>query len=179
MYNSHMVEQSGYPYVEGRYGVQFHAMQEGEAINILGGSGRILKYNLFPEEIRVYDPDIDSPTELFANVSDGMIRFSLFPRLTTSEESPYHPDLFASKFMDVAINYFRDVGIQITGCIADWYLGTNQQQYWRMREEGYDREHSANSTWMGKKLIEKGFKPVSDEDIFEKNKFVIANFWKQ
>lgn len=168
----------GYPYVENSHGIPFFQMKEGEELVLISGSGTVLSYNATLSELFVCATDNGSQTELYAGVDKGLLKFSLYPRKTIHEISGYHPDMFATKFIDVALRYFEDRQVSIGGCFADWYGGTNHTEYHALKDGSKGRVFAANNTWMGRKLIERGFETARDEDILEKKSGVFVNFKK-
>ncbi len=173
-----MVEQFGYPFVEGSHGIPFSKMVIG-GDSIHTAQGRTLNYTLESDTVYVWDPDMSVANSLMANVSDKVLTLSLHPTPDDNHESPRHPDLFAGKFVDFILDYFANNGTTIESHFSDWLNGKNLDDYNSLWAQGAEPGYAASQTWIGKKLISKGFDPAKDEDVSRKKGSVYAIFKKR
>ena len=175
-----MVEQAGYPYVEGSHGIPFFAMEEGESLEIIGGSGQVLSYYALPDTLYVFDPQEVLRNSLLAIASNGKLLLTLFPSPDGLHDTPRHPDLYAKRFIDVALAHFKKHGIKIDKHVSDWPSWTeNYRQYERLIAQGADDEYAVNHTWIGKTLKERGFLPAVASDIQRNSKTMHVTYPKE
>lgn len=183
-----------YPYFPGSYGIPFgHVFGEIDLGlsrgDILGGSGRELEWNLDNSSGFVCFSIIDernSHYQLSAVVSErpGQARFILF---TKTKGSGRHPDMYAKKFIGVALNLFDDLGIEITHCLGDWYRGQTRifDEFTDAFNSSQSKSLSAKETWAGRAFGEYGFTEIIEDDVvfFRSKKTgeivqINAIFWK-
>jgi len=172
-----MLEQAEYPYIEGSHGIPFFKMAKGSAY-IETAQGRMLNYTLEPDTVYVWDPDLNVANSLMANVNEGVLTLSLHPTPDDMHETPRHPDLFAGKFIDFVLGHFNKNHVAIESHLSDWHSGRNLQEFGDLWVQGADLGYAANQTWIGKKIISKGFSPATDSDVAMKKGSVYAVFKK-
>ncbi len=152
-----MVEQAGYPYVEGSHGIPFFQMEEGEGLKINGGSGAILCYDVLPDELQVTDGDVRSSFFLNAKVEDGVLDLSLFTRRNDDNVSQHFPDFFASRFIDVALTHFNNTDAMINYFQAHWSRGVNYETFNNVLAKTNDPRMAVRETWTYKEMSKRGF----------------------
>lgn len=157
------IEQAGYPYVEGSYGIPFDQANTPRD-RIVTGSGEILLLEL---KRRFYGvTTIHSNYHMNANLRRGELNLDL---KTTSEidgTGVHHPDLFAGRFADFAIANFGLNGLEITSLVTDWNRESlNFDQYMDALRQGSDKLTAARSTWTGRLAQRHGFDIHSEDHI--------------
>ncbi len=159
-----MVEsKSGYPYVEGEYGIPFKDLAPNTRGIVRGGSGRSLHYNIGSSSIEIEDEEF-SGYGLFAVANRNIFKASVFTRRYMTGER--HPDFFARRFLIFAYEYFIVKGYKIDRVSTFWPLSgskfhsVNYEQYLEMLKKGVNPENAAKATWAGRLAGELGFTEV-------------------
>ena len=159
-----MVEtKSGYPFVEGKYGIPFKDLQADSSGVVMGGSGRFLHYDIGSNSIEIEDEEF-SGHHMYVKVSENTFMATVFTRRYITGRR--HPDLFARKFIIFAYEYFLAKGHEISTYSSYWmpsidkFSSENYEQYSKLLMQGLCPEDAARSTWTGKRAAELGFSEV-------------------
>lgn len=157
-----MQHETEYPYIAGRGGVDFGEIQRKLGSEeffsgvIDGGSGRKLVVTVAPNYLEVSDA-IQPDLVLSCGLSeDAALRFNI---RTKVDKSSRHPDLYAEKFVDLAIGHFQFA----QKIIGNWLMETNGSEstnfdsYMTQRRLGKPAEEAASCTWSGRVFGKYGF----------------------
>lgn len=177
---------SSYPYEEGQFGIPFveifSRINNGKnGDEIVGGSGRRLCYRLSRGRrllnFQVFDlDDLYYALESTLDMSDSVIGFSLNTKIKPSDiqfgiGQTRHPDLFARKFIGVALEFFENLGYRINCCKAYWVneemeeYADNYHSFMNAFRRTGNKAESARLTWTGRALAEYGFTAITDDDV--------------
>lgn len=161
-----MVEQEEYPYVKGSHGIPFSVLKEtGGKEVIISGSGKILLCTASSDLLEVSDFD-DKNLYLQAHLStDGLLTMALRTHSAVNPEEK-HPDMFASRFIELIFRYFANRGREIECFLAQW--GTNSDNYSQFMDvfqRSNDKVLAAKSTWSGEIIAKHGLTEIRPEDI--------------
>lgn len=156
-----MAQEFEYPFVPGIGGLPFKDISLGYNDKLFGASNRIL-HCCFSETEILFEDNIDPWFRISANVDDrGELSLGLHTRRNLND---LHPDFFASKFIDYALNHFNHFGIEINHFRAEWlesYSGaTNYDQYMKHWRATHKRKESAKQTWTYKQMSKYGFTKI-------------------
>lgn len=159
------VEQAGYPYIEGLYGIPFGQLLVGSEVIVKSGSGRRLSCEMGRSRIHVLDED-EQMLGLSASVTSGVIKLNLQTRLNNGSQQGVHPDLFAAKFVGMALVNFRHHGVNVVSLIGKWHPGSvNYRAFQKTKVVTGDALLAAKSTWTGKIAALHGFTELNAEDL--------------
>jgi hypothetical protein len=149
---------------------------------IIGGSGRSLAYTLARNCLKVNDAkvhDLLLHTQLGKTLQDSdSIRFMLYSRpearvavdLNFLTVSGHHPDLFAARFIDLSLAYFKAQGVEVEFCQGFWFSGeTNYAQFSQGLGRGLSNSEAARQTWSGRQFVRHGFSRVVRATLSEEN----------
>lgn len=177
---------SSYPYEAGRCGIPFDevfsnissGMNTGE---IYGGSRRILSYGLSQGNILLTLDihDLKDPYYAMVGVLDTqqkILGFALNTKVKSQDLQfglgrTRHPDMFANKFIGIALSYFDSIGYAIHCCRAYWINeektsdAVNYYSFMRAFKRTGNKIEAARQTWTGRVLAEYGFHVSTEEDI--------------
>jgi len=189
------MERINYPFRPGSEGIPFktvfdnyvHKINDGE---IIGGSGANLSYAIERGLLYVED-SVFGDRFMHAYVEDGFAQFNIrtktSPLDTIRHEFPWprHPDMFAKKFIGVALEHFKNDGIEIIGCIGVWEPNSdNHAIYTRELAVDGNRLRAAKATASAKMFAAHGFNKITSNEIkhvpfpHESNKYsVIVYFY--
>ena len=158
-----------YPFVPGKYGLDFSELKRSFIGFIPSGSGKRV-HGIFEDigaktAIRIDDNE-DEGFALHADVNGDTLKFSLYTRKINGER---HPDFFAKNFVAFALNYFEEQGHQINRIEANWthqddgiWPSDNLDEYFKNRREGMSKEEAARNTWSGRTYTGLGFTEIED-----------------
>lgn len=173
-------ERPTYPYIPGDRGVplfDFMTTQGGE-FTVTGGSGRELNCTFGDRLMKVEDATY--PRFHLSAVVDvlGTLNLDLYPRLYHKGER--HPDLYAAKFIAMALAYFERKRMAINGFFASWEKGgTNYEEFMQAhKKEGRNKIEAAAQTWSARTMARHGFTVVERVAISEDGEKVVALFSK-
>lgn len=155
-----MVEQFGYPYIAGQYGVDFTQLKE-NTINqqIKGGTGRELLCWISDRRVEIRDAE-DILFSMSAVVKEATLHFTLRTEDKASELKR-QKDLRARRFVDFAFAYFEARGVRIDTFEGEWHKDSvNYKAFQEMTRETGDDLFSAANTWTGKAMRQHGFTPT-------------------
>jgi len=163
------VEQAGYPYVPGSHGIPFCELPLESRGVVVGGSGKPLYYEAYRRRISAIDNTDGQMLGLFAKIFDGAMSLNLQTRLHDDNVVITHPDLFAAKFVKMAlVNFQRYENI---GCIVGkWHPGSvNYDAFQVAKAATGDALLAAKSTWTGKIAALNGYTELNPDDMIEDN----------
>jgi len=180
------MERIKYPYEPGKFGIPFEKIDQlykerRKKGKILSGSGRILICKIDKHSFGIYDSKLQERT-MSAAVDDGIITFNLQTKNSDRDmrqEFPWerHPDMFAKKFVGMALQYFGDKRIEIDTCRGSWgFLSENLRAYRRELKKSGDKVKAAKSTWSGQTFMGYGFTQIEEKDIEEKENYIQVDF---
>ena len=156
-----------YPYVEGEYGINPTLLQPTETPRIiLSASGRPLNFWMTDKEIYIGEVD-PSIFRMFAHVARGILTLDLKTKdIAFSERPQRHPDLYAERFVNLALRHFQNCQTPVNFFRGDWKPGTdNFNSFMEAVALGQDNVTAARNTWSGKTLGKHGFSKISAENI--------------
>lgn len=157
-----------YPFVPGKAGIPIYKVRpDPNGVRVQGGSGRLLRCVLLPDYLRVSDID-DSRYFMFADLTSGHQQIRL--DLRTVIENPNlvrHPDFFARRFIEFALDHFIKHGFNPTNFVGKWSPNSvNYRQFFELLGAFHDRVAAAKDTWSGRVMGNQGFSEVNDSDIY-------------
>lgn len=173
------MDQKDYPNEPGVGGIDFSNLKTGE---IISASGARIQAEVGYGFISLKDKD----KELTAEVDDdGNLKLRAFTK--DRETGIKHPDLYATKFIELALSHFEKQGIRITAFKDRWNEDTDNFEKFHdvLNRTGSKIEAALSNLPMP--LIKRGFTDISDEDILVGNykapdsqqpSFVVATFQK-
>ena len=171
-----MGERPIYPYIYNVSGVPlFDFMaKKGGVFSVCGGSGRELNCTFDERSISI--EDASDPRFHLSAVVDvlGSLHLDLYPRRFPQGER--HPDLYAAKFIENALRYFKRKGVVIHDFIASWERGgTNFEEFMgaHERQQG-DEKGAAAQTWSARTMAKHGFTNI--ENIIVGEDKVVVSF---
>lgn len=165
------VEQSGYPNISGEYGIDFSKFGFGK-FEFTTASGRKLNGERQGGFLSVRDDSHEMTAEVKG--SYGTLELRLFtkdmiddPEKGRIRTSTKHPDMFASYFLEVALNDFEKRGVEVNEVRDMWYAGTDTyNKYQKVLEETGSKVEAAKAN-MFKPLIKRGFTHITEDNIRE------------
>ncbi len=170
-----MVENK-YPYNPGRGGINFdllfkQAETEGNSGKFKAASGRDLSYTIKPYNIEVQDP----PYILDAFVFSGIASFNLRTKILPIHDQEYngvtrHPDMFAGKFVRLALDFFNSQDQQVGACESRWLPDSdNFAMFVDEFAKTGDLVKSAHVTWSGQNFALNGYSQLLEDNIWVAN----------
>lgn len=159
-----MGERLIYPYVYNVSGIPLldFMAKKGGVFSVSGGSGRELNCTFDERSIGIEDTS-DPRFHLSADVDVlGSLHLDLYPRRFPRGER--HPDLYAAKFIEDALRYFKRKGVVIHSFIASWERGgTNFEEFMSAhdRQQG-DEKGAAAQTWSARTMAKYGFTNIEN-----------------
>jgi hypothetical protein len=180
------MERIKYPYEPGKFGIPFEKIdqfykEKRKKGKILSGSGRTLVCEIYKNSFGICDSKFQERT-MSALVNDGVVTFDLRTKKSDRDmrqKFPWerHPDMFAKKFVGMALQYFGDKGIEINTCRGSWgSFSDNLRAYNHELKKSGDKVKAAKSTWSGQAFIEYGFTQIEEKDIEENEYYIQADF---
>lgn len=162
------IEQAGYPYVEGSYGIPFEKSDKRKD-KLIAGSGNVVYSTLERNYLEV--TSFDNQHWMNAVVdSKGKLNLSLYSSIPINGRDVRHPDFFAGRFVDFAIVNFKQNGVEIKSMVGDWLKNSiNFIQYMDILEETGNRIAAAKGTWTGNLARRHGFNLPTEEYITIEN----------
>lgn len=187
-----------YPYVQGRYGIDFASTIQtfeergcrNEPIDCTGGSGSGLIIEMGNQTFAGLALDlIEVQQEIGTshderhmgatlNLEDNTLTFDLLTRALRTRE--LHPDFFAGKFIEFAINYFEQIrGYKVEKVKSLWLTDSdNYDAFFQIyNRRGKDTQfqqkgckvmvEAAENTWAGKTLAKLGFDQIEEVRLFQ------------
>ena len=136
---------------------------------IVGSSGNLLDFRFKAiSEIYIQGRFLDMPFWMGAELENGYLKFNFQTKRQINEkEKIRHPDMFAGKFVALALAYFEQDG-SIKGFSDVWEEGRDLYiQFKDLRKKGLSKNQAALNTLSGKIYSKLGFSLAShvDEDI--------------
>src|SRR5258708_7464129 len=125
----------------------------GESDALLGRiSGGSLRYKNTERSIKIFDKTNDSFRFEIEVSEDGFIKLDIY---TKDKNKIKHPDLYARKLVEKALEVFRQRGFKIEGIAAQWFLkgrlaGDNSREYLTNLLNGMSEAKAAKNTSTGK-----------------------------
>lgn len=169
------MERINYPYELGKAGIPFEKIfklqKEGRIAGIVdSGSGKKLNFRVEENLIEIRDAEFQY-RYMRARVEDRAVNFSLYTTYLNKksiEDFPWerHPDLFADRFVGIALQYFEDRQVKIEICRDTWM--PDSDNFIAYREElnrSGDKVKAAKNTWSGKIYAKYGFSEIGEKDI--------------
>lgn len=188
------LEAIDYPFVPGEKGIQmnhlFERLHNGEERGVLlTGSGRELDFIGNSFFLKISDTSIPCYFHMWAIL--GRERFITFGLQTIREVNgngqkitAKHPDMFAGKFIGIALSYFKGRGMDIWGCRGVWTPNSDNYEFFMHEyQRSADKVLAAKATWSAKRFAEYGYDNIEEDDISleylpgEKELRVQALFW--
>ena len=159
----------GYPYIPGDRGIPFDALftraQSGERSGtFISGSNRKLDYLVMEDNISIADPEGEIYI-MAALVQEGVASFAMH---TKNPENPdeRHRDMYAAKFVGIALDYFKSRGHNIQHCIDSWQPGTDtHKDFFDEYGKTGDKVSAAKSNWAGRTYMSNGFTEINESVI--------------
>ena len=164
------VEQSGYPNIPGERGIDFSKFGFGE-FEFTTASGATLVGERQDGYLSVHDDTHEMTAEVKGY---GTLELRLFtkdividPEKGSVRADTKHPDMFASYFIEVALNDFEGQGVEINEVRNMWYSGTDTySKYMKVLGETGSRVEAAKAN-LFKPLVSRGFTHITDDKIRE------------
>lgn len=168
-----------YPFKKGKFGIPFgeilqKARTSGSFDEIVtSGSGTPLRIRVDKRSISIHFNLVkgiyNEEFSLESWVYDaGDAHFNLFtrPEKIFGGYGRQHPDFFAGKFVDLALNWYAENGYDVKSVYQVWDpLTTYNLQFWTAIDKGKNAEKAALATRIGKKLLSHGFSEVDIDDV--------------
>jgi len=173
-----MIEAPRYPFIPGERGFPLEALlQSGWSTPITTESNNRLY--MYQAERKIAIHDLGYCYRLMAEVDPNTDILQLnVQTLNPKVSDKRHPDLYASKFVEVAVDYFRSQGIHIKHFLGEWKEGgVNYFQFFENLKKTGDPIPSARQTWTGHVIGRVGFTKIPEDSIVIENKVVYAPFW--
>lgn len=177
------MERINYPFEPGNIGIHFEEVfknyTQGKIRGIItSGSGASINYKVAKDELYVEDFAF-ADRFMHARAEGEVAKFSLQTKtspldviITRGFPWQRHPDMFAKKFVGVALEYFKSNGIEITICKAVWYLNSdNHKAYTQELAIDNDKVRAAKATPSGQIFVSYGYNRINLEDISDSNLF--------
>jgi hypothetical protein len=170
------MEKLRYPYEPGKAGIPFeeifqYSKNGRENGIIVGGSGRKIKFEIKESFLEVCDPEFPDRIMGASVKRHGVATFKLQTKVSELDEYlefPWekHPDMFAKYFVPVALEHFKNMGIEVNICRGIWSRGSdNYATYVDELKRSRDQVKAAKNTWSGKRFAECGFSEICERDI--------------
>jgi hypothetical protein len=162
-----------YPYIRGERGFRLQNMLENPARGkgYFTESGGFLLYTVKSRQIEIEDFNIPW-YRLCAHVS---LDHSLWFDLRTERDKKKHPDLYAGRFVDAALEFFSLNGVTIKKFLAEWNTWSiNYQKFMEEYEKNPDPLAAAYKTWSVQTMSRHGFYFESPDDINIQRGFITA-----
>ncbi len=136
---------------------------------VVGSSGNLLDFRFKTvSEIYIQGRFLDMPFWMGAELENGYLKFNFQTKWQINEkEKIRHPDMFAGKFVAVALTYFEQDGL-VKGFSDVWEEGRDIYiQFQDLRRIGLSKKQAALKTLPGKIYSKLGFSVAShvNEDI--------------
>lgn len=164
-----------YPYIPGEYGIPFSDLIDEFKFKrkrfgfIHGGSGAEMEFKFNGGLISVRDiahPDRGMLARLAYGVASFNIQTRKLPTDRWENEPDLHPDMFAAKFVSLALEYFQNEGEEVTACEGLWAKGSvNRETFLKELRIHGDHVMAARATWSGKLFSSLGFSRIERSDI--------------
>lgn len=169
--------QPEYPNVEGEKGYGFNIQEilkrPENNFHFVSASGR--KINVLKHEAHIEFQDDRSPDKfhLKAYVKDGIASFDVSTdiqskiKLLNIKKHNRHPDFFAVKFVNCALEYFKQNNQDIQAIQGSWLGGSvNSEEFFdNLENKKMSPAEAAKNTWSGRVFISHGFSQVTDQDV--------------
>jgi hypothetical protein len=152
-----------YPFNDGEYGIPFSNL---EATNLRGepirsGFGRLINIDANQSQLYIHDDKIFHffMESQYFSIHAGEIRFDIRTKRTGKYgRTVRHPDMRAKYYLELACNYYQNLGLPVTTIRGRWNYGSeNRAQFMEVYKESNDPVLAAKSTWIGHRAAELGF----------------------
>jgi hypothetical protein len=170
------MEKLRYPYEPGKAGIPFEEIfqdfEKGREDGIIiGGSGRKISFKIGATCLSVFDSEFPDRELTTIIAEDGVAVFGIRTRNSGLDQNQgfpgeRHPDMFARHFIHIALQHFKNTGVEVNICRGIWdYRSDNYTAYMEELKRSGDQVKAAKSTWSGQRFSEHGFSEVSEEDV--------------
>lgn len=176
------MERIKYPFEPGNIGIPFETVFKNYAKGgnkgvIMSGSGIPLNYEVKKDSLYIEDPAFVDRF-MYAKVEGGVAQFNLQTKTSPLDivrrEFPWprHPDMFVKKFIGVALEHFKNNGIEVTICKAVWKPNSDDHTVYthELAVDG-DRVRAVKATQSAQIFASYGYSEINLGDIEHSNLF--------
>ena len=157
-YMNEKIEQKEYPLERGVKGIDFSNITSGHFVSESGAELETRKGYGYMSIV-----DRKKNFELSAEVESGILKVRVYTKDRITGER--HPDMYASKFVDVALSYFENQGVVIDEFRGIWTAGTDTYDKFmdEYKKTGSLTQAAASNLW--EPINRRGLNRISDSDI--------------
>lgn len=158
------IEQCNYPYESASHGIDFTSMPDDDFLYIFeGGSGAVLSASIAPSMLMLNDEERGGSLVAIADPANRAFNLALSTRL---KDGSRHPDLFAAKFIGVALHHFARNGFRPDCLEAEWTPGGDNYNTFKDGMQTHrDKRDAVLATWTARIIAQYGFTRVEYHNI--------------